>query len=525
MAGDFDGTDYVGMDGTRLGDGLTDQTTQPLSTYVENRLDGNTRHLVQKGSEVTKVYYSRMPPTPSGGEPAGGRGSRRLIGNVNQYAIGWTSIMQKPLPITSNLNKITARILCEIGNVKSTEHRDLTIQLRLHELGPGGREYTKEIKKTGAGLGTLLRATVELDLSDEDLNDRSIGLVSIWISDGNGGGLPTGATQNLKRRTAGFKRYYNSNATFASEISNGDCYVQGGNSKGAVYNQDGTNRILGVHSLHDTENGGFETVFPAFITPHSVALDYEYDDDDSARRYSPKLAPSCRAQEPVQGTDAGLHSRNMDGVGARPRCLAVGPDGSEPQDTDHPTNWRNYWRWTLYQADSGNIGGWSGDLDSQCIQIPKNSGRIVVYAFITAWIDYGIDLISTDKWGSAKRDADLTLNAFVGGEGAQQVLQDFELYPIQPTPSFHLPNTVYHGLWDANSTRITQRHAFFEGQIFEDDIPLLRLVRIEIPYSEQSKGSSVHLKLELDAVTNGGDQVDDVCIINHGSAWYEAADV
>ena len=54
----FDGDDFVGLDEDFIGDGETDETTQPLSAYKERRIDANTRFSVKHHLRASQTPWS-----------------------------------------------------------------------------------------------------------------------------------------------------------------------------------------------------------------------------------------------------------------------------------------------------------------------------------------------------------------------------------------------------------------------------------------------------------------------------------
>jgi len=503
MAGDFDGSDFVGLDTDIVGAGTSDSNTQSLSTYIENRIDGNRRYLEERGSRVTRTFRVKH---------GGDNGGRQLIGSKG--SIGRTTIHHQIVPIQSNLTTLTAHIIGQI-DVTGASNSEILFTLEVVDLSTG-TNYTTTNTVTGSGLGTRDLIELSLDLSDAELSGE-LADVNIWLN-----------SLQDNEETASFEDIDLANQ-WQINIGGNPLEFDVGRSQILKLNSGGSGQIPAFHNSQDDGSGnayvgsnssqGYnnpnaKAVNVSYLVPFSVSFEYEYDDTEPTPIYTPKQAASMRAQNAVQGSDVSRHASNSDGYAKRERQLAIGPDGDEIVDSNQPNDYRFLWRWTAEKQVPSVTSHHGNTLDRQMTRLPTESGKVLLHAYLAGfWVGADVSPYVLDNWSQQTLSADLDVSASITewGSGGSDVfasttstIREAQYHRLNPTSAVYLPNVAYWTFFPfggATNTDLSDlNHTFFEGQLWREDFALLTPVTIELEYSTATMGRPVELELTYDDI-------------------------
>jgi len=352
MAGDFDGEKFIGIDDAAFGDGQTDATTKPLSTWLENRLDGNARYLQQRGGTVTYQFFS--------GETEG----IRPFTSIEQSAL-----FSALIPLRDDMKTVTLYLLAECDNDSATTGK-VDVEARVSTPNQATPvTATATVTETGAVEVT----TLTLDLSDERL-DAQLGTVSLWIQSAarSTPGSFTAVIQPQNRHISDL-----TDVTDVTQIDATSTYVvEDQQPVATLHTFDDGAKIW----LSDLDNTAFGLADPddmgvtelSYLRPQSITVDIEYDEEGAGEGYQRKDASTMRAQSTVLGQHVPAHGSNLDEIRTRLRPLAFGPPG-EDEGENWPTDHYRKWSWILDE---------SGDtrLDEQTLQLTADDPSIWCFA-------------------------------------------------------------------------------------------------------------------------------------------------
>jgi len=505
MAGDFDGSDFVGLDADITGDGQSDTSTRPLSTYVENRLDGNLRYLVQRGSRVARTFRS----VDSSDNPG-----RKMIGDSS--TVGRYTCHHQPIPLQPNLSEIECRIWGQV-NLIGAETQEVRITLELVDLRTGER-YSTNNDYAGSGAGTNDLITLTLDLSDDELS-AGLADVNIWVD--SRADNASGDVEDIDLENQ-FQINVDGTTNLVNDFAGSAMlrFSNGGSGETAIHHDstnDGSGNVyLGQHNGQGLQNPDGEAVYKPYLSPQSIDFRYTYDDTSPTPRYTDKSAASMRAQQAVSGKDVSQHATNHDGIAARERMLAIGPDGDNIIDAAKPQNYRYFWRWHAKRIfPAAEEVQYHGDvLDKQTCRLPTTSGTVYVRGYLYGgFIGGDVRPRAPDVWQDETKLADLDVTAELtqgpldtGTSVASVTSTVFEAqyYPLRPTTEFALPNTFYWGFFPfggaSNSDLSDRGHSFFDGQLKRNDFVLLTPFTVEIPYTGAARDVLTRMELTFDAI-------------------------
>jgi len=531
MAGDFDGEEYVGIDDDAFGSptSQTDETTKPLSTWLENRMDGNTRFLQQRGSQVTYQFF--------GGEEEG----IRPYTSIDQSAIFYALV-----PLRDDMATIDMYLLAEIDNDSAT-NGEVELEARLSL--SGGKIIANDTATALEGSGGVKVTKLTIDVSDESIDARS-GVLSLWIqsvAQSSPGSFPDVFTPETVRPYAvkDVETFQQIDATSAY-IPQGEGYA--------------------IRSCHTFDNGTetwFSDFGPAtesqnsakgvtelsYILPQSLTIDISYDPEGEGEGYQRKDASTMQAQSTVLGQHTPTHGGNLDEIRSRLRPLAYGPLGEDKGD-NWPTD--NYRKWSWILEGSGDT-----IMDDQTLKLSTDDTVVYCFAHVAlfrqrepstdeAEIYYG-DINSKDDELEAYNNSvteadaqfDLTVEQLEDGDTAwanatelgasSDTYENAPVYPMTPIGGIDLAtqawfarspdatDSVDYG-WAGGTCATDYNYTFREGQVFEGDDALILPVIVSVDLSEgpnlANRADPVRATLEWGGLTNidlpsGEQPVDD----------------
>jgi len=522
MAGDFDGTAYLGIDQNAWGEGTSDGNTHALSTYLENRLDANARYLQKRGSQVTYQFYQD-----------GNTENLRSFTSVERSALIYTL-----WPIRSNTSEITIHLLGEVKNDDSNTTGKVEITVSF--LGPDGTRDTQSQTMTAAGSPEV--QTVTLDMTTQGFAE-GVGRLGVWISSANqtgpgSGGSTSGTTEDQLYEVQNLSSFDARN-TLATTLNGwewlaGHRYEDPDNSKvwTFIYNDTSAGRDLGIVEL-------------SYLEPQSITIEERFDDGARGGNYAPKPARQMRAQESVLGQHVSRHGTNLDDVWGRERCLAVGPAGQD-EGQNWPTGEKRKWTWHDEVSGATDLV-----LDRQMLNLRDEQSRLSCYALLS-FLRQPSDFLpanfsddeKTVKEYSGVGDVGFRLlveqleNGDTSWSAASElvnktdVYEELTIFPMIPVSVSHLLiGAAYarkpHG-WASESSEFN--HIFREGQIWKNDRLYLQPVYLTttLPNSTNQQ-DPVRASLEFASFSSGPDYSDDsddgtkTHLICTQTAWFEEA--
>jgi len=447
---------FIGLDSDFFGDGESDETTKPLSTYKENRLDENTRYLVEKGSNVSwHRRHRRGLSTPE---------------KVGSYY--WTNRFLQRLTVYPHDKRIRVYLNGEVG-FDGTGDGEVLV-----------RGYLMAGSSAGAGSITPHANTIWDEAASKFYIDIPVAEAvssptDCWVC------VDVKSDKNGPREV--YKRIYNPEwaeivpgYAFKYEISLGD--LDGGQFieiASSSFIADGHD-LLGVFWEHDIGKEPISRVVlynPRIgaITPaideavYSRPLSYliqrgwhmeVYSDAGKASgMYGPHRAVEKRAQTTVLGQHVSKHGINMDYYHYRPRIVAMGPSrGSAYNDS-----WEGgyYSRWRMKQASNANTAlmdstTFSTDLDGCKVVVKGLLFGVHIDTELVNAMDAGETEIEkihrfNMKWPLFARvfqvgDPDENwANLRIASAGDLKE-EEFDLRIFQATPAFNFPllRQLYH---------------------------------------------------------------------------------
>jgi len=510
MAGDFDGSDFVGVDDHAFGEpdeaSQVDSNTRPLSTFLENRIDGNSRYLHRRGSQFTYQFFS--------GED---EGIRKFTSD------DWSSLLTVPWPLRSDLDSVTCYLLCDIDNDDGTTTGQMAFRLSIQEIGGAQRRHDKELRFTDTGSRQVIELT--LDLSDKQI-DPGFGYLRLDIKSNatsntasTTGAISTSSTRQLLDVDA--IAPIDATNTLISQPADGDgqipmCHYFGSGSTNLASHFGRTD----ISSIDLSDVGVYEM---SYIRPQSATFSFEYDTDAQNSTWISKNAFSMQAQRPVLGQGTAMHGTNLDDTRSRWRCLSAGPPGNSDGEL-WPTGYRRKWSWGFRDAGTSE----SFLVDSQSLKVTEDATRIWCVALmgyfvmgepvagdVFQWEDpYRSDDergVYVDAAGTMEVDYQLQIDQLDDGDtawgaasglGDNTVTADNQIaYPTTPMLDLNLPTQVHFSRVPTGGGAEATDHSytFREGQLYENDLFLLNLALVSVDLqSSTHRSDPMRARLTVD---------------------------
>lgn len=535
MAGIYDGSDYMGMDSEGIGTGANDENTHPLSTYKENRLDGNTRWLRERGQLLTYNW-----PESSNVDTAGKR-----LSYSDKETGKPPSMVTLPLLVQPGPDTIRAQVYCVIDSRGAGSN----YELRLSVLDPRtGAEA--ETLTGGTGAGTPEVVEVSLDVSGVDIQGPLLEVRLAFVSNSE----DRQGDSDIDVETSQFINVTSGNASNPNndEAELGDAFYlisHGGSGLATIYNvtpPDGNNDAWS-HISWENDLGGNPNATPirlTYIQPYSASIEVSYDSDTDGRRWRSKNAEEMGAQRPVANVDS--QATNLDAVAARANPLAVGPCGQEWDTIYEPSAYfPTYWNWhgpDLEQAEQ-NV------LDDQNVRIRDDRGELTVSAYLSAWREgrytfdntsgnnptppYALDSDTFAKYTSVE-DIDIRIRLLQLADGdnnwsaanvvadVTETIRGVQVYPAYATNA-HLPTQVFAAMFPKNRRHRTgfddPAAPLKDGLLWPSDRQFLEPLTISL--SPFGVDTSKPVRVVMDAPNLPTGQL----LICHQTVWYEDRDV
>lgn len=546
MAGEEDGSQFIGIDDAAVGDGTTDGTTRPLSMGLENRIDGNVRYLQERGSQVSRPWYTSW---------------RAELETRPYVSVGWSYICLVPWELTPGVDQITCKLQCEIGlNGTTTASLDVALELRDVE---GRVKRTTQTEGPTSGVEVV---TLTLDLSDVTI-ERGAGGLGIMI---RSQARDEGSTVTVNSANVA------NGHTFAGSAVNGwgISYADSSTADNEISETTSVARVKLIHKS-DTSDfvdnghisgiganqiGGDVTIFEeTYIEPISATFDVRYASDSDGGQYAAKDPRSMQAQEPVKGREVSGHGQSLDAIFTRPKCRALGPHG-QSEGQSWPTDYRRQWTW-LNVSDEADT-----ELDRQSFHLRHSGSRVRCIAYIAGlyqlenaqvedvedtgaviqdregyiqdWrasgtldLDVEIEQMNPDTSPTSWSDATVI-------DSVTRSVEDFSLFKVTPADHYPLAQQAFWSRHPEGPTMETPDNGsdefhfpYHEGQLYPDDLDLLPVTGISVDVSADTVGdraSPIRCNLDFGGFSEGP-FTDDVIrggtftyfLVCVGTAWWE----
>lgn len=517
MAGEMDGSNFVGQDDNAFGDGTTDSNSKPLSVRAENRLDANTRYLHKRGSQVAYQFF-------------GMHGGDNVVRPFTSE--DWSTLLLVPWESRKGLDTIRARIWATVAN-----DGGVTGEVDARVVLFDGRQRYEGTATTMTGTGSNEAYRVSLDLSGEDVQDApgylALEITSTNSASGSSGSLSTFADWGIT---------YSDGGTLDNAIDETVALLVNASSDGfdtdtmsEVYHKSTVTSSSHVSGL--SEGGrGIGSAVPidlSYIEPLAVHIEERFDADKDSRGYTVKGPRTMQGQKPVLGQHVSGHGTNLDDRQSRPTCKAIGPHGQDTNTNRQsegegwPSGFRRKWSWINVTDETDT------ELDRQSIQFRHDGSDIRMMAYIVGFYQVNPDDLTpanrlvgvevpekseyTDRIATADLDLDITVEQMQGTSvtswnDATELVSEtvtersFPLLQEHPAP-FDLPSQVFWARHPSgpDSTASQFRFTFHEGQLWRDDYQLFGpapIVADLLVSDSMNKGDPVRCNLDFNALRN-----------------------
>lgn len=545
MGGIFDGSSFVGLDQDIAGDGTTDSSTQFLDTYLENRLDGNARYLLQRGGSASRTWQQD--------------GTKVYVGTLHEAV----TLIHFAVPVRPNLSEIKLFMRGEVdedsGNV-STPEIDARLELRsFRKLATESANLRNTTQWQGTG--SQDEYTVTLDLSGENL-DFGIGYLTFAVRSNKKDDFATSVYDSFGTRI---------------DIDDSGNNVSSGNFDAGtslevkwIKNEESFSSFIGLHektsgssvlvghtnSFFITSDAGSTTDDMkvrslCYLQPTAAHIRFTYDDttaqSTSVKGWSDKSDRSMLPQNPVLGEDTAMHGPNIDEIKKRRRLKAIGPTSKGPSEgIDWPTNESQDWRYT----DHANAAPHTLDLAS--MRLDADSSTVICHMTLAGLRDFGTtpniggeyDISSsdfddlTDIRADRGFDVKIAVEQLSSGDDwstATTVASEttevsgMPYWPMGPS-KWPLISQMYFSRYPvAQSSRETDfRYTHKEGMLFDRDFQLIHPIRVAVDIDSISdKTKPVRIKTTYETTNNttrrGTANEETFYTLTLGSAYYEEA--
>lgn len=500
MAGSFDGSDFVGLDSDILGDGTTDATTRFLTTYTENRIDGNARYLRRRNNYV-------------GDAPLIDRASRRI--HSSYY---WTALRTWVVPIDKSLKSIRALALAAI-DADDRESRDgqealLDVKLELLDF--------RDTEESWSGSGSL--SQYDIELTDIYPTRAGYGLLILWgkathidtvdaSSDASGvdvlgelGFFDQSATSTfLDSITADrFIRITDSDGGFSYANNAGVWDVVAKSDDNPATGTTGETILAVQPPISGNASRSLESITLSYIEPVSYALRFEYDDTVQTDGWRPKSAIEMRQHDKVLGQHTSGHQRNLtSGVYSRRRIQYLGPDGDTPSASNWPTDYKE--RFPLVY---GNV---TGTLDEGTFRLDANDQRfecrfVMASSHIVNEGFLNQDALLRNKKATAEWDLTLTVYQLTSSgwtsAASRTVTQIIDHWPSSYAGNVPILQSLYWA-WYSDLGVSDDNYRMKEGHLYESDfdnpLGVLRPYSVSVDLSDVTVDITKPLRFKLTA--------------------------
>lgn len=478
MAGDLEGDDYVALDaeifGGRSSPGTTDDLTRPLSTYVENRIDGSSRFLARLSDTFQYSFFG-------------------VSGEMRKFAAARTHwFVQIPYLFHPADSDLEVKIL---GQLAADGSKDLSVRLYAHVLFPESGQQTDPSQMVRPAPTAGNRGVFEMTHSLTQTPDGRLRFGVIRV------GISKDTVENVSL-DVGWTRvgpyFYRDNATYAQwdnidetqywktdQVIPLDIYHQidpsGNEARGSIHRNS-------PYDAAKDKPQELDRVEIGYIRPEAISFQVQRSQsrvESAVSQMIPKSAPSMRAQTTVSGADTAEHGAMMDAIWRRRRCFATGPPGST-DGVDWPAGYHRRWSW-VEGADTDS----SILLDEQVGWSPQQGTTIeclLIYTLVREVSDDG----AVGRWQTAlqsdedREDADsyfsfgnaqfeIALDQPGSGDtqwssatainSQTETVSGAQILPMTRVEWASLPNTIYWSRHPGgfNSVSSEFRWAFKEG--------------------------------------------------------------
>lgn len=531
MSGDFEGDDFVGLDadlfGGRSNPGSSDSNSRPLSTYAENRIDGNTRFL---GEIADRFQYS-----------FGGVGvelSRRYASMNRRW------ILHLPYIIQPEDTKIRFKVL---GFPGSDGSNDQDLKLWGHVFFPredGQRNPSSTTINAPAG-GASSDDVFEVthSISGGQRGGERLGIIRLGMEQGT---LEQESGDNTKRKSRMFYRDTSSGSIWTDQDEGRALKVNQGSEDDFIdtYHADdagpeeprGSISKRDFRGRNDGSPGQIQVKFIPWFKFKSVSIEVLRDLSVERSRIIEKNPVSMRAQETVEGGDVSQHGQSMDETWARSRCLATGPFPESSSTSDSPgSSWTTRkWKW-IEEIDSTNT---TAEIDSQVGWVPQKPTTIrwigLVYLWrqveqngtTGSWADYDKKLQDDEDTAFVSRgDAQFSLRILQPQKGdsdwgsvsaadqTQETSHQVPIYPAGRGEGVNVPNITYWARHPTSfgSVNSEYKFTFKEGMTRKGDFKVVQPFEIstDADFGDLDPSIPFRMKVTWDGFSGGVDDPQD----------------
>lgn len=518
MSGDFNGDEYLALDADRFGGrsspAATDDTSFPVSTYVENRLDANARRLHRLGSTVTYNFFTDALESP-----------RKFVGSAKR------TVLLIPLPLQADLDEIE---LWLFGRIRDDASTSITAQGRVfleltvpESSAPDLSTDTGAVNEdTSSTWPTVFNLT--LDTSGRNFANTNLGWVRVaYLSEDQNNEEIEPLTKD-----EGFLFGDGPSGDLAANTDEADIWYDGRQQE--PWHSNASNRSGVVNeNLVDagTANNQVARLAASYLQPRTATIATRMNRKQDTARYSVKTPETMRAQQVVRGDEVSAHGKNLDAIWQRPTCLALGPQG-ENKGTDWPSKYRRKWTWADASAGTG-----PALLDRQVGHIPENGTQIEVRALVTffrqtssrgrgndgVWYKITGDDSIKDHLSYGDPTFEIEVTRLPDGSSAwsdevqeattSKTVRGMDIIPNWRTPDVSLPNQFYWsrhpGGWKDVESGSDLRWNFREGLLWEEDEQLVRPVHLVTTVTTDSPDRAHRLNFRWDSWDAGPEDPDD----------------
>lgn len=354
----YDGTNFLGVADERIGDGQTFQSTEVLDTGLDNRINGNLRHVIDRQGDAIGRTFVQPPEAPEGGK-------QKRLSTVDDpsYRDTW---LHWPIELTGLDERFRFQCFGVIGGPDSSTLGQMKMRMEL--VVPGlERPVRKDVSWTASqqepeGIDDAEVYDIILDVPAFDPAEAGLGVLKVQLYSSDE--LPHLATRTEIQDIYG----HDEHAVDLNNLAGGGNsssferheYLQGfsGSVQSEVYEvlaQVTTNagaRFALVQPPSMPRNTSLEFGFysPSYLEPYAWHVSRQFDPDRTGTQYTPVEPAEIRAETNVDGPDTTHLIDNQDAIWSRGRWIAGGPFSERTYQRQETGDAHEHWSYIPFAS-------------------------------------------------------------------------------------------------------------------------------------------------------------------------------